>query len=266
MNIQQKNLYWLGNSAKTKIIQDILEKILPNQEIVIFDYGCGSGGDWPSILANHPNIKFIGYEPSKKSFELAQKRLSKFDIQLLTADTISKLDFQADFIVSFSVLEHVYDRKFYLETAKKVLASQGLFYLNYDDGHFRNYLSLNEPNLFGSQIKEWINNLLAKPCASVGLVSYFQKRVERKDIDELVQEAGFSILQNFYSNLSSFKSLSKTLSPDKQKDFSILWLEVEEMLNDKFSQEGENYYGDSTNLWSQMCSRTLVLQHKFHGD
>ncbi|UKO98447.1 class I SAM-dependent methyltransferase [Nostoc sp. UHCC 0870] len=262
MNIQQKNLYWLGNCAKTKIIGEILEKIHHSQEVVIFDYGCGTGGDWPSILANHPNIRFIGYEPSKKSFALAQKRLSNFNVQLLTAESIQQVTFKADFIVSFSVLEHVYDKAFYLKTAKKILADQGIFYLNYDDGHFRNYLDLNELNLSFLQAKEWINNLLAQPLASVGVVSSFQKRVDRRDIDNLVQEIGFSILQNFYSNLNSFKSLCKTLSPDKQQNFAHLWLEVENVLNEKFRQEGETYYGDSTNLWWQMGSRTLVLQHK----
>jgi tRNA G46 methylase TrmB len=75
MNMQQQNLYWLGNSAKTKIIRDILQKSQNDKEVIIFDYGCGSGGDWPRILANHPNIKLFGYEPSQKSFELAKQRL-----------------------------------------------------------------------------------------------------------------------------------------------------------------------------------------------
>lgn len=44
MNMQQQNLYWLGNSAKTKIIRDILQKTQnDNKEVIIFDYGCGSG-------------------------------------------------------------------------------------------------------------------------------------------------------------------------------------------------------------------------------
>jgi len=263
MNIQQNKLYWLGNSAKTKIIREISEKIKDNQQqVTIFDYGCGSGGDWSSILKIHPNIKFIGYEPRKKSCELAKKKLSNFNAQVLTGESLNEFTFTADFIVSFSVLEHVYDRVSYLKTAKKILADQGLFYLNYDDGHFRNYVDLNQPNLWFSQSREWINNLLAQPLASVGIVSTFQKRVNRLDIDKLVEEVDFSILENFYSNLSSFKNLCKTLSPDKQEEFSHFWLEIEDVLNEKFRQEGTMNLGDSTNLWCQMGSRTLVLRHK----
>lgn len=261
MNMQQQNLYWLGNSAKTKIIRDILQKTQNDQEVIIFDYGCGSGGDWPSILANHPNIKLFGYEPSQKSFELAKQRLGSFDAQLMTGESIDQLPCKADFIVSFSVLEHVYDKSHYLSTAKKYLNNNGLFYLNYDDGHFRNYLDLNQPNLWWYEIKEWIRNLLAQPLASVGKYSLFQQRVECRTIDELVNKFGFSAVEIFYSNLRSFKSLCKTLPKDKQEDFSIMWLEVEDTLNTKFSLEGTIYLGDPTNIWSEMGSRTLVLRH-----
>ena len=260
MNMQQQNLYWLGNSAKTKIIRDILRKTQnDNKEVIIFDYGCGSGGDWLSILDNHPNIKLFGYEPSGKSFELAKQRLDGFDAQLMTGDSLEQITFKADFIVSFSVLEHVYDKVRYLSIAKKVLVDNGLFYLNYDDGHFRNYLDLNQPNL--SQIREWISNLLAQPLASLGKYSLFQQRVERRTIDELVNEFGFSAVEIFYSNLRSFKSLCKTLPEDKQEDFSYMWLEIEDTLNTKFRLEGTIYLGDTTNLWSEMGSRTLVLRH-----
>ena len=40
------------------------------------------------------------------------------------------------FLVSFSVLEHVVDRRRYLQAARANLAPGGRAYLNYDSGHF----------------------------------------------------------------------------------------------------------------------------------
>jgi hypothetical protein len=61
-------LYWSGNSAKTKILRDILGKLSDDRPILIFDYGCGGGGDWSSVLRDYLQIRPIGYEPHDKSF------------------------------------------------------------------------------------------------------------------------------------------------------------------------------------------------------
>jgi SAM-dependent methyltransferase len=255
------HLYWLGNAAKTKVINEIIEQISENSRPLIFDYGCGTGGDWPRILADYPGIQLVAYEPAHKSAEIAKDKLRNLPAKILTGTELKEATFKADFIVSFSVFEHVYDRASYLQTAKKHLAQAGTFYLNYDDGHFRNFLDLNRPNFWFPQLKEWLQNLLADPLATAGIVDKFQKRVDRADVDALVERAGFQIANQFYSNLSSLKGLHKHISPDKQADFSQFWLEIEDTLNAKFYEEGTASLGDSANLWQVMVSRTLVLNH-----
>lgn len=253
-------LYWPGNAAKTKIIGDLLRKI-QHKNVVIFDYGCGNGGDWPSILADYPNIQLIGYDISTKSIQIAESRLSGFNATLLTGDALYEQNFKADFIVSLSVLEHVYDRKFYLNTAKKHLKEDGYFYLNYDDGHFRNLLDLNEPRLWLWQIHGWLINL---PSLIFGGLNKdnFQMRVSRSMIDKLIAECGFEIDEVFYGNLMDFKSLYKTLPESSREDYINFWLNVEDTLNRKFlfNQKKSNPLSDTCNLWQFMGSRTLVLR------
>jgi SAM-dependent methyltransferase len=261
-------LYWLGNSAKTQIINAILHRTNNHQngKSLIFDYGCGAAGDWPIILSDHSNLTLIGYDPSEQSIQTAKERLKGLNAELFTGDELQKLTFKAHFIVSFSVLEHVYNRHLYLQTAKKHLDENGIFYLNYDDGHFRNFLDLNKPRLWLSQSRGWLNNLLAEAWVRTGNMSHFKKRVNRSDIDTLIAGTGFKVVQVFYSNLTSLKGMYKTIPQDRREDFSRLWLNIEDELNNRFLTESQREtFGDTANLWQFMGSRTLVLCHNESG-
>lgn len=259
--MKQDKFYWLGNAAKAKIINQILSQISSEKDTLIFDYACGDSGDWNAILTNYPNIKLIGYEPDIKSVNKAKSKLKGHKVILLTGQEIYQHNFQADYIVSFSVFEHVYNRQEYLQLAKQHLADKGLFYLNYDDGHFRNYLNLNSPHLWKKQITEWLHNILASPLAKLGKISTFQRRVDREEVENLIENNGFRVSESFYSNLSSLKGLQKKISPENKQLFTQTWLEFEDLLNANFCEESPIYLGDTTNLWSQMGSRTLVLRH-----
>jgi SAM-dependent methyltransferase len=257
-------LYWLGNAAKAKCIGEILRTVChhPAGDILVFDYGCGNGGDWPSILADYPSIHLIGYDPSVEMIRAARTRLKGFNAKLLTGDELDVQQFKAHFIVSFSVLEHVYHRKTYLQTAKKHLRDDGTFYLNYDDGHFRNCLDLSRPEIWLQQIRGWLHNVLAYPLARLGIKSNFQARVERLAIDQLIAALGFRVVDVYYSNLTNFKRLYRTLPDDRCEAFMRLWMSIEDELNSRFLVESkEASLGDKSNLWRFMGSRTLVLQH-----
>ena len=55
-------VYWYGNSAKHRAIRDLVLN-RGSSPVLVFDYGCGDGGEWPRILREHPNIELVGYEP-----------------------------------------------------------------------------------------------------------------------------------------------------------------------------------------------------------
>jgi SAM-dependent methyltransferase len=255
-------MYWLGNAAKTKVIVRVLEECRSGREITIFDYGCGGGGDWPRILSDFPHLRLYGYDINERAAEAARRRLATKNALVFSGGDIHNLNFKADCIVSFSVFEHVYDRGFYLRTAKRLLARHGLFFLNYDDGHFRNVLSLDQPGCWLSQLREWVHKMASPPLARLSVSARYKGRVVREQVDRLVRESGFEVIRAEYSNLPSFKSLYKAIPEDRREEFSRLWLETEEALNSRFlTEEGGELYGDRANLWQQMPSRTLYLRH-----
>ncbi len=85
-------LYWFGNAAKAKIIQEILRDISKREignRVLIFDYGCGTGGDWPRVLNDYPSIHLVGYDPNRSAIEVAKTRLQGFSAELLTGGSAS---------------------------------------------------------------------------------------------------------------------------------------------------------------------------------
>ena len=262
--MESGKLYWFGNCAKAKIINEIVQYIQCHPgEVLVFDYGCGNGGDWPNILTDYPQVTLIGYDPSEKSIQVAKSRLKGFNAELFTGSQLNDQQFKAHFIISFSVLEHVYDRRKYLQAARTHLRDDGIFYLNYDDGHFRNYLDLNRPELWRQSLREWLNNIMAHTRAGLGNISSFQARVQRNKIDRLVKESGLEVTSAYYSNLANFKGLYKTIPSADRESFMRFWIEVEDKLNSLFLTETASaVFGDHANLWQFMTSRTLVLKLK----
>jgi SAM-dependent methyltransferase len=257
-------LYWHGNAAKVKIIDEILmrtaEARARGEVITIFEFGCGDAGAWPEILRDHPGFNWIGYEPGP-NVAAARKRLEGFAARFLTDEEVETATIEADYIVSFSVFEHVYDRVAYLRNAKRMLARNGLFFLNYDDGHFRNTLEWERRATWRPSFSVFIHNLLAPFLARIGRVGDFQKRVPRTEMDTMVSGLGYSVRDEFYSNLGSLKAIARTIPPEQASDFSRMWVELEDRLNREFKNEGRTQRGDSVNLWVSMASRTLVLGH-----
>lgn len=255
-------LYWLGNVAKTRIIYEILENTPEGIPVTIFDYGCGDGGDWPSILRDYPYLHLVGFEPGTSSFKKAVKRLTGYDAEILTGDAMSKLNINADFIVSFSVFEHVVNKNLFLQHAKRILSPGGSFYLNYDDGHFRNMLDLAEPVTWLPAIRACLRTLVSPLFAGVGRESGYQRRVCAALADRLMFEHGFTIERVDYHNLLSLKELAKTIPESQSEAFSQWWLDVELELNQRFCYSLEDKrFGDYVNLSRQMVSRTLCLRH-----
>lgn len=257
-----QRLYWLGNAAKSRVIAEILAASPGPGPVTIFDYGCGDAGDWPHILADHPHLQLVGYEPYAPSCRRALERLNGYAAEMLSGNDIATLAIKADYIVSFSVFEHVVRRAEFLRRAKRILAPGGLFYLNYDDGHFRNLLEVSRPVTWLPALRAWARTVLSEPLATLGRQSHYQRRVMAEDADRLVTEAGFCIERVDYHNLICLKDLAKAMPKDLQQAFAQWWLGAEQTLNERFRAElATSLYGDHTNLWRQMLSRTLRLRH-----
>lgn len=254
--------YWVGNIAKTRIIDDILAAHPASAPLTIFDYGCGDGGDWNHILSDYAHICLVGYEPDAASAARARKSLRGLSAEIFTADAIQTLDLAADYIVSFSVFEHVVDRRQFLAHAKRLLAPAGVFYLNYDDGHFRNRLDLAQIDTWLPALRSFARTLASGPAAAMGQPSKYQRRVAASKADSLAVEVGFCIVRSDYHNLIDLKELAKTMPEDQREAYARWWLAAEQELNARFRFDlARPRYGDTANLWQQMVTRTLTLRH-----
>jgi SAM-dependent methyltransferase len=255
-------MYWVGNVAKTGIIGEVLDVHPGPDPVVVFDYGCGEGGDWARVLTDHPHVRLVGYEPHEPSARRARARLQGLQAEIHSGDAIESLSLSADCIVTFSVFEHVIDRKQFLDHAKRLLAPSGVLYLNYDDGHFRNQLDLSDTATWSPALRAFLRTLISGPAAAIGQRSKYQRRVEARDADRLAAAAGFCIDRIDYHNLLDLKGLAKTLPLELQEDYARWWLAAERTLNDRFLVHlASPRYGDTANLWTQMVTRTLLLRH-----
>lgn len=261
-------MYWLGNAAKTEVVARIIERATGrDRPMTVFDFGCGTGGDWPRILAEVPQIRLVAYDPDSRSAAEAQDRLRSTGATVLSGGSIATVDLQADVIVSFSVFEHVYDRTGYLATAKRLLAPDGTFFLNYDDGHFRVAIDVDRPSIWPADGRRLAHNLLAPVLARIGRVSDYQRRVRRDAADKMLGRAGFRCRESFYSNCDALKELYKTIPNDRREEYCRLWVEFEGRLNESFVVDLPKWErGDNVNLWQRMPTRTLVLDHSTAGD
>jgi len=250
---------WTGNSAKAKIIGRILEES-DGRSILVFDYGCGVAPGWNQVLSSHPNIRYIGYDPDEPSVKLARQSLAGLRADVYTGKSIHKLSFEADYVISLSVFEHVFDRFGYLKNVKRLLASDGTFFINYDDGHFRISIDPDRPKTWYPALRVWLHNKLSRILAATGNISQFQCRVARSELDKLVERVGFEITESFYSNLRCLKELNKHIDVEKRADLMELWVQLEEELNTRFIKDSGYQWGDSVNLWRVMGSRTVVLR------
>lgn len=251
--------YWLGNAAKTTIMQRI--SALAIRPLIVIDLGCGDGGDWPRFLADHPNVTLHAHDPDAERAAVARKRLQPWSTDVHAGPRATTITERADVIVSFSVFEHVWDRLGFLHDARSLLAADGIFFLNYDDGHFRRSLPLDLPGRWASELRTTVNNALAPVWAKRALFDRYQKRVHRDEVDDMTARAGFRCDEAFYSNLADLKELFSVIPPEGQQAYVEMWTKLEARLNNEFAVPVDGVRGDSMNLWRVMPSRTLVLRH-----
>lgn len=255
-----EQLFWLGNVAKTRVIATIIQLARERDTLSVIDFGCGDGGDWPRILEQHSSIHLTAIEPDAEVGRVAAERLRPFDADVVVGT--DPLPIEADVIISFSVLEHVWNRTEYLSTARTMLAPDGVFFLNYDDGHFREGVVFDQPSTWGSALRVAALNLAAPVMERLGRFDKYQARVHKSELERLIAEVGFDIHNVHYSNLDDMKSLVKTVPDSDRESFARIWLQLEEELNSRFAFELEaEHRGDATNLWLVMPTRTLELRH-----
>lgn len=251
--------YWQGNIEKIRILDEVLSS--GDGPVKVLDFGAGRGGDWVNVLQDNPNLFLYAYEPAISSRrELIEKFTGVENVQCISEDELKILK-DIDYIVSFSVFEHVVDKRNYLKLAYDALKQNGIFYLNYDDGHFRGVLDFYRFDELKKVIREFIYHWRFRKGIGSKNPDEYRHRVTLEEAGNLIKDAGFTIGSVRFGNLSNFKDLTKTVPEGSKEEFADFWLSVEDELNTRFKTTMQTpLYGGKCNLWSVMGSVTMALQ------
>lgn len=213
-------MYSNNNTAKEYVLRRVSSSINQDKNRSILDFACGTCLIWKSFLEKYPQTNFGGFDFNYESIQIAKKNFPNYKNSIITFDGQKELPFdnQFDIITTFSSLEHVLDKRSFLKNIKKLLKPDGIAYLNYDFGHFRN-----------SSIRTDIYNYISQMLAKLGVTEkYFTKKVLLPEIKNIFKNLDLEIIDIKYFNVSELKKIHKVVNDPKLLDN---WYEYELSLN-----------------------------------
>lgn len=126
--------YWKNddnlNDAQVAKLDLAARKLELAPGMKVLDIGCG-WGSFAEHAARHYGVEVTGITISREQADLARERCRDLPVEILLQD-YRELDGRYDRIVSIGMFEHVGHRNYrtYFETAKSLLARDGLFLLH----------------------------------------------------------------------------------------------------------------------------------------
>jgi SAM-dependent methyltransferase len=213
-----------GNTAKLYCLNWLDATIQQHDgKIRILDLGCGTARNFVALLQQHPGVHYVGLEPSPAACKQARRNMQGMDgtIHIMDGyDIHQKLGETFDVVVSFSVLEHVYQRERYLRSAKASLKTGGYFLINYDAGHFK----------YSTQ-RDRAKNVVGPVLARLGVERYYQSFVHEAEFQRMIQAIGFKVVDEKFFN-SGLKGIHKLIPPAQDDEYMEKWLDFELWLNE----------------------------------
>jgi SAM-dependent methyltransferase len=209
-----------GNTAKLYCLQ-LIDRAAAGAEgdFRILDLGCGSGSNFVELLRRRPNIHYVGVEPLRGAVEEARRLVPEAEIINAPAYDV-RLE-PAHAVVSFSVLEHVVDRRRYLQAVRSNLRPDGRVYLNYDSGHF----------VADAHPLERAKALASHAFARVGSESRYRRRVSADEFRTLVEHNRLRVVDDKVFN-TDVKRILPLVRREDRETFMQRWLEFELGLNE----------------------------------
>lgn len=237
-----------GNTAKLYCVNWMAQKIAlqPDETWTILDLGGGTGNNFVQLMARFPGVHYTSIEPSPSACEVARRTLPAerstiiqdyaYDIQgRLVTGTF-------DFVTSFSVMEHVYQRLRYLQSAHACMHDESYLLMNYDAGHF----------VRPGSLKERLKNIIGPLLANVGIERYYQRFVREADFQAIVRHANLRIVDDKFFN-TMLKGIHKEVPADLADEHQKRWLDYELWLNDT----GITYRDEVARYW---VTRNFIMQ------
>ena len=214
-----------GNTAKDYCLVRVAALAATTPELTLVDLGCGDGRNVEPLLRAHPAIRYVGIDPAPAAIDEASRRLAPYEPELTVGRAYDVELTSADVVLSFSVLEHVYDRPPYVRSITRNLKPDGVAYVNYDLGHF---------NVRSERWKAPIRRALARS----GRDDRYQAPVGATELDALVEAAGLRIDEDRFFN-THVKELYRLVPPADRPEAARRWLDLELWLNERIPYRDE---------------------------
>lgn len=228
----------------------------------VLDLGCGEAGCWDDVLIRYPRLDLFLFEPDSKVLAKAKTRIVGPNIKF-SSDPNEIPSAEIDIVTCFAVLEHVWDLKQFFLLVKRVLKSDGKAILNYDDGHFRNYMYLHRSRSFRlrNQLKTNLNYL----WKIMKWYSKYQKPIDALKLKHIYSSLGFEEVHESYHVIDSLENFDiPEMTIDDRIRYIQLQSDLENLLNTVVSRDGFLSNGERghSKLFDIMLSRTIYLQLK----
>jgi ubiquinone/menaquinone biosynthesis C-methylase UbiE len=224
---------------------------------VIIDIGCGTATYWQTFLRSNPNLKLTLIEPDIKLLEIAIQNYSHFPNVTLKTQTSDIPDHSFDKVFSFSVLEHVWNRKVFFSEAARLIKAGGVFHFNYDDGHFRNHLYRNRSMMY--RVRNQVKTFLAPLWRFTHSYSRYQSSVSYEEVAELLHINRLTIKYEWFYDLEGLSKLSSLLKDPLLIEFGNLVeqfiIDANSMINSQDSKLSKDQYSF---FWTFYASRGIT--------
>ncbi len=257
--MSEESLLWFGNLAKFEIANEIKSIARStDQKLVVVDLGAGRGGDWDLVAAECQNVRICLWEPHKPTSRYLEKHFKGLNVEI--HQDIESLEGIADIGTSFSVLEHVDKKLSHFQTASRILKKDGIFFMNFDDGHFR-YSSTNVFSLgtYRLPLSEAWRTLLSRSPKKLLATNKFQKKVLLNDFLQCIEQSDLELISMRYRHLTGIKDISKQINEhDFQLQFMKNWLDFEIETEKMIARSYKN--NSMEKCWELFATRTAVFR------
>jgi ubiquinone/menaquinone biosynthesis C-methylase UbiE len=238
--------------------KDSLLRFIKNTDSVT-DLGGGKGDRWVSVLSKFPNLNLTFFEPDKTELGIAKTKIKGKNI-IFFDDTKNIENESQDLVYSFAVLEHVWDKQMFFNEIARILKKDGVAYISYDDGHFRNYLYRDKSYSF--QYRNFIKTKLHKLWQLTRWYSKYQYPVNPVELLTIVNSVKLSIIDDYYSSIDNFKNFKVSEKLDLFRENSGTVYDLEKELNIEYQKHFtlNQRIGMHGPLWKVMGTRTIKVK------
>lgn len=228
-------LYARGNAAKQWIFSELHQRF-GDKPFRLLDLGCGDTAVWKSFAESHPNMDYQGFDYDIPAIERGKKMYAGMPhMHIQSGDAQKSKGDGYDAVTALSAIEHVVNRKAFLETVFAALKTGQVAYLNYDDGHFRSH-----------NVKERVMVPVSQLLAKLGVEGPYMKHVDDDAFKTLAEQTGFQVQGLHKHNLGQVKGFMRH-APDEAVR---AWFNFEEKLGEIYKPK---------ELDRAMWSSTLVV-------